>query len=149
MGEQVYSREELDGLLATKPDKGEVYGKTEVDALMATKPDSLAGQAVDPSGEMYYSKSEVDGLLAGKMDSEEIGYSKAEVDGFLAGKADSREVYSKVKVDQLLQTYCKKTGCTGQGILQPSPAPDTRPVPSGEKVCKSMGANTMETDGVQ
>ena len=62
----------------------DVYSKTEVDDLLADKADST--DIIDA-----YTKTEVDGLLANKADSSAIidAYSKTEVDDLLTAKADT------------------------------------------------------------
>ena len=99
----VYSKTEVDDLLADKADSTDIidsYTKEEVDDLLADKADSSS--LIDA-----YSKDEVNNLLDGKADSSAIvdAYSKTEVDTLLTGKADSTDIidaYSKTEVDNLL-----------------------------------------------
>ena len=78
----------------------DVYSKTEVDDLLADKADST--DIIDS-----YTKDEVDNLLNGKVNTDDLvdSYSKTEVDTLLTGKADSTDIidaYSKTEVDNLL-----------------------------------------------
>jgi len=116
-----YTRSTLDAMsaeIATKADAADVYTKAEIDAL-------LAGLA--PAADMY-SKAEVDALLAGLAPSgytdEEIDamlavkanrdvvYAQYEVDDAIAaavaGKADAADVYTKAELDALHQLLYTK-----------------------------------------
>ena len=99
----VYSKTEVDNLLADKADSTDIidaYSKTEVDNLLNDKVNT--DDVVDA-----YSKTEVDNLLANKADSDTIveSYSKDEVDALLADKADTSAIidaYTKDETNDLL-----------------------------------------------
>ena len=85
----------------------DVYSKTEVDDLLADKADST--DIIDS-----YTKEEVDNLLDAKADSTDIvdAYTKTEVDGLLANKADSSAIidaYNKTEVNDLLTAKADTT----------------------------------------
>ena len=99
----VYSKTEVDNLLADKADSTDIidaYSKTEVDNLLNDKVNT--DDVVDA-----YSKTEVDNLLANKADSDTIveSYSKDEVDTLLADKANTSAIidaYTKDETNDLL-----------------------------------------------
>ena len=105
-----YTKEEVNNLLNDKvntDDLVDAYSKEEVNNLLDGKADSSA--IVDA-----YSKTEVDTLLTGKADTDDLveTYSKDEIDGLLADKADSTDIvdaYSKTETDGLLATKADST----------------------------------------
>ena len=86
----VYSKTEVDDLLADKADSTDIidaYTKTEVDTLLANKANTSA--IIDA-----YSKTEVNDLLYDKANVDDIidAYTKTEVDGLLNAKVDSANI---------------------------------------------------------
>ena len=86
----VYSKTEVDDLLADKADSTDIidaYTKTEVDTLLANKANTSA--IIDA-----YSKTEVNDLLDDKANVDDIidAYTKTEVDGLLNAKVDSANI---------------------------------------------------------
>ena len=95
--EDVYTKAEVDEVVAAKADSADVYTKEEVDEKLAVKADADA----------VYTKEAVDEALAVKADSTDV-YTKAEVDEAVAVKADAETVYTKEEVDEKIEPLAVK-----------------------------------------
>ena len=93
VGDNYYTKTEVDSALNLKADKSTTYTKTEVDSALALK-----ANASD-----VYTKSQTDSALALKANSADVYtksqvYTKTETDSALALKANSADVYTKTEV---------------------------------------------------
>ena len=91
IGDDYYTKTQVDDLLDLKADAATTYTKTEVDAALALKADKST----------TYTKTQVDSALALKADAATT-YTKTEVDTALALKADKSTTYTKTQVDSAL-----------------------------------------------
>lgn len=91
IGDDYYTKTQVDDLLDLKADAATTYTKTEVDTALALKADAAT----------TYTKTEVDTALALKADASSV-YTKSQVDSALALKADASSVYTKTQVDNAL-----------------------------------------------
>lgn len=91
IGDDYYTKTQVDDLLDLKADAATTYTKTEVDAALALKADKST----------TYTKTQVDAALALKADASSV-YTKGQVDAALDLKADASSVYTKTQVDNAL-----------------------------------------------
>ena len=88
VGDNYYTKDEVDDALDLKADKSTTYTKTQVDSALALKANSAD----------VYTKTESDAALALKANSSDV-YTKAQTDALLALKADKSEAYNAYPTD--------------------------------------------------
>ena len=106
LGDDVYTKDETDALLALKADESDVGSAL---ALKADKSDTYTKSQVDSALALKANTADVNSALALKADKSDT-YTKGQVDSALALKADAGDVYTKTEIDTELEDYAKVDG---------------------------------------
>ena len=117
VGDNYYTKTEVDSALDLKADKSTTYTKTQVDSALALKADASnvytksqtdSALALKANSADVYTKSETDTALNAKANASDV-YTKSEVDADLALKADKSNTYTKTEVDNALALKLDKS----------------------------------------
>lgn len=95
--DNIYDKDDIDGLLETKAEANSIYDKSTIDGLLQAKADINS----------VYDKGAIDGLLTAKADANSV-YNKTTINGLLEAKADADSVYDKNAIDVLLDDKIDK-----------------------------------------
>ena len=95
--DNIYDKDDIDGLLETKAETNSIYDKSTIDGLLQAKADVNS----------VYDKGAIDGLLTAKADANSV-YNKTTINGLLEAKADADSVYDKNAIDVLLDDKIDK-----------------------------------------
>ena len=95
--DNIYDKDDIDGLLETKAEANSIYDKSTIDGLLQAKADVNS----------VYDKGAIDGLLTAKADANSV-YNKTTINGLLEAKADADSVYDKNAIDVLLDDKIDK-----------------------------------------
>ena len=95
--DNIYDKDDIDGLLETKAEANSIYDKSTIDGLLQAKADV----------NNVYDKGAIDGLLTAKADANSV-YNKTTINGLLEAKADADSVYDKNAIDVLLDDKIDK-----------------------------------------